>query len=432
MNGARPRRTQAEVRRTAWPGWIWAVPLAAFGVGGWLGVRALVHGGETVTVVFNDAYGMKPDDTSVTLRGVKVGAVSDVALAPDGRHVEAKLKIDRAEKQYLRSGTRFFLRGAQVDFSDPSSMKAMLSGPEIVMEPGPGQPAVHFDGADRRPALAPAHGPVVNYIVRFEGAAGELKDGADVELRGFHVGTVTSVRLNYDSATGALSTPVQISLDPSQLGIVGAAPPANGDWRPLVDSMLKRLVAEGLRARLSQDPPLVGPRKVNLDFVTGASRATLAAAQNGVPEIPSVASADIDAITARANEIIKKIDDLPIKETGDEVRSIAARINALSSSPQIRDSLMHIDRSVAQIDRTLQQVSPQIGPLVAQLRETANAADRTVAAANRTLGADASSQNDLPAALHQLTDTARSVRALADYLDRHPEALVRGRREESP
>ncbi|MBP0590298.1 MCE family protein [Paraburkholderia sp. LEh10] len=431
MNSTHPKRTQADVRRSAWPGWIWSVPLAAFGVAGWLGIRALAHGGETVTVTFDNAYGMKPNDTIVTLRGVKVGDVSDVALAPDGRHVRAELKIDRAEKQYLRSGTKFFLRGAQADLSDPSSMKALLSGPEIVMEPGPGKPENRFDGGERRPALTPQHGPIVIYALHFSGAAGELKDGADVELRGFHVGTVTSVHLSYDARTGALSTPVQIALDPSQLGIVGVPPPANGDWRPLVNSMIERLIAAGLRARLSQDPPLVGPRKVTLDFVADASSATLAS-ENGVPVIPSVAAADFDAIASRASDVIGKVSALPIKETGEQVRSLAARINALSASPQIRDSLKHIDQAVTQIDRTLQQVSPQIGPLVAQLRETANAAEHAVAAADRTLGGDAASQNDLPAALRELTDTARSVRSLADYLDRHPEALVRGRREEHP
>lgn len=431
MNSARPRRTQAEVRRSVWPGWIWSVPIAALGVAGWLGIRALVHGGETVTVTFANAYGMKPDDTNVMLRGVKVGTVSDVALAPDGLHIQAKLKIDGAEKKYLRSGTKFFLRGAQLDFSDMSSIKALLSGPEIVMEPGPGKPTDHFEGSDRRPALAAQHGPIVKYVVRFDGAVGELEDGAAVELRGFHVGTVTSVHLNYDAGTGALSTPVQIALDPSALGIINAPPPANGDWRPLVDNMLKRLVAEGLRARLARDPPLVGPRKVTLDFVAEASGATITAG-NGMPVIPSVAPSDIDAIASRADQVIKKINGLPIKETGEQIHSIAARVNALSSSPQIKDSLTHIDRAVTQIDRTLQQVSPQIGPLVAQLRETASAADQAVAAANHTLGGDVTSQNDLPAALRELTDTARSIRALADYLDRHPEALVRGRQEERP
>jgi paraquat-inducible protein B len=406
------------------------VPIAALGVAGWLGVRAMVHGGETVTVTFDNAYGMKSGDTGVMLRGVKVGEVSDVSLADDGKHVDVKLKIDNAEKKYLRSGTKFFLRGAQPDFSDLSSLKGLLSGPDIVMEPGPGEPTDHFHGDDRRPALPPEHGPTVMYGVRFGGAAGGLKEGADVELRGFRVGTVTRVQLSYDASTGALSTPVQIALDPSALGITGASP-AHGDWQPLVDDMLKRLVAQGMRARLAQDPPLVGPSKVSLDMVTGAPSATLTV-ENGMSIIPSAPSSNIDDMTARADQIVKKIDDLPIKEIGEQVRSIATHVNALSSSPQIKDSLKHIDHSVAQIDRTLQQVSPQIGPLVAQLRQTASAADQAVAAASRTLGGDATSQNDLPAALRELTDAARSIRALADYLDRHPEALIRGRQEKKP
>ncbi|MGN6323963.1 MAG: MlaD family protein [Dyella sp.] len=429
MSGTRQQRTQAEVRRSVWPGWIWSVPIAALGVAIWLGIRGLTHGGESVTVTFDNAYGMDASDTKVMLRGVKVGEVSDVSLTDDGKHVEVKLKIDSDEKKYLRSGTKFFLRGAQPDFSDPASLKALVAGPEIVMEPGPGTPTDHFNGADRKPALPPEHGPTVTYLVRFDGAVGALKDGAAVELRGFRVGTVTSVRLNYDAKTGTLSTPVQLALDPPSLGM--ATSPPNGDWRPAVDDMLKRLIARGLRARLAQDPPLVGPSKVSLDFVTGAPNAALTD-ENGVPVIPSTASSNIDAMTAKADQVIQKIDDLPIKEIGEQVRSIAAHINAISSSPQIKDSLMHIDRSVAQIDRTLQQVTPQIAPLVAQLRQTANSADQAVAAANRTLGGDATGQNDLPAALRELTDTARSIRALADYLDRHPEALIRGKQEEKP
>lgn len=431
MSGERLRRTQAEVRRSGWPGWIWSVPIAAFGVAIWLGIRGLVHGGETVTVTFDNAYGMTPSDTKVMMLGVKVGDVSDIALAKDGKHVEAKLEIDSADKKYLRSGTRFFLRGAQPDFSDPASLKALVSGPEIVMEPGPGKPTDHFNGVDRKPALPPEHGPMVSYAVRFDGAAGSLKDGADVELRGFHVGTVTSVHLRYDASTGTLSTPVQIALDPSSLGI--SATPPNGDWRPLVDDMFKRLIAQGLRARLTQDPPLVGPGKVSLDFAIGAPNATLGN-ENGMAVIPSMPSSNIDAMTSKADQILQKIDSLPIKDIGDQVRGVTARINTLaaSSSPKIKDSLTHIDRSVAQIDRTLQKVSPQIGPLVAQLRQTANEADQAVAAANRTLGGDATSQNGLPEALRELTDTARSIRALADYLDRHPEALIRGKQKEKP
>jgi paraquat-inducible protein B len=430
---AKLRRTQAEVRRSAWPGWIWAVPIAAFGVAGWLGIRALTHGGETVTVTFDNAYGMKAADTIVTLRGVKIGDVSDVELAPDGQHVDVKLEIDRKQDRYLRSGTRFFLKGAELDISDPSSLKDLLSGPEIAMEPGPGKPARHFTGSTKRPVLTASAGPAIAYDVRFDGAVGKLEDGAPVELRGFAVGAVTSVHLAYDPATGTLSTPVRIAIEPSRLGIGEVARPANGDWRPVVDDMMKRLVGEGLRASLAQDPPLVGPRKVKLEFVSGAPPASLVAGADA-PVIPSIAQPDFDSITSKAdqvmnkaNHVMTKIDALPITETGNDVRRVAARVGALASSPQVADSIAHIDRAVTEIDRTMREVSPQVGPLVAQLRETASAADNAVSAANRTIGGDATSQNDLPAALREMTDMARSVRALADYLDRHPEALVRGR-----
>ena len=431
MTEQRDRHTEAaDVRRTRWPGWIWAVPLAACGIAGWLGIRALVHGGESVTVVFDDAYGMKADDTSVTLRGVKVGEVRGVTLDDDGRHVDVEVEIDRSAKRYLRAGTRFWVKGAHLNLSDPSTAKAMLGGPEIVMDPGSGASTRHFVGSGR--AYAPG-GPIVKYVVRFSGAVGQLDEGAPVRLRGFRVGEVSHVGLRYDARTGTLDTPVEIALDTTKLGLADAAKPPDGNWRPVVDDMLRRLIASGLRARLAQDPPLIGQRGVALDFVQRAPSATLAS-RDGETDIPTVSSGDVDEILTKADgvmtkadQVMTKIDALPIEQTGEDIRRIAGRIRALSSSPKISDSLDHLDRSITQIDRTLREVSPQIGPLVAQLRQTAQQADSAVAAANRTIGGDPMRQNDLPEALRELTDMARSVRALADYLDRHPEALVRGR-----
>jgi paraquat-inducible protein B len=425
------KRTEvADLRRTRWPGWIWAIPIAAIGVAGWLGIRALVRGGEDVTIVFDNAYGMKADDTEVSLHGVKVGEVRDVALDPDGRHVDVTAESGRSAKPYLRSGTRFWVEGAHFDFSDPSSAKALVGGPEIVMEPGQGASTRRFQGADRRYAIGSA---AVKYVVRFPGAVGQLEQGAAVRLRGFRVGEVDHVALHYDARAGTLDTPVEIALDPTQLGLPDGVKPADGNWRSAVDDMLRRLIAAGLRARLTQDPPLVGSRGVALDFVQGAPSAALTV-RDGETQIPSASSGDIDAILAKTDDIMSKadrvmtkIDALPIEQAGDDIRHITAQIRTLSSSPQLADSLNHLDRAVAQVDRTLNEVSPQIGPLVTQLRQTAREADSAVAAANRTIGGDPMRQNDLPEALRELTDMARSVRALAEYLDRHPEALVRGK-----
>jgi paraquat-inducible protein B len=425
MTDGRPEPRPADIKRSFWPGWIWSVPIAALAVAGWIGVRALVTGGETVTVTFDNAYGMKADDTSVMMRGIKIGSVSELTLAEDGRHILAKLKIDRAEEKYLRSGTRFYLHGAKPDIGDPSSLKGLISGPQIVMEPGPGQPARQFTGMDEAPALSPEHRPMVRYVVYFNGPAGELKPGAQVELLGFPVGTVVKTTLKYDIHTGALQTPAEIALDPRQLGIVNGRTDA-GDAKAAVDTMLRQLVAKGLRAQLTQDPPLVGPRTVKLDFVQDAPNATLMT-ENGVTVLPSASSAGVDGIISKADQVMAKINGLPIHETGEDVRKTVSQLRRLASSPKIPDTISHIDGAASNVDKTLRQVSPQIQVLAAQLRETASEVESTARSANRTLGADASAQNDLPSTLRELSNTARSIRALADHLDQHPEELVRGR-----
>lgn len=560
MSEGAHRRTEAEVRKSWWPGWIWAVPIAAIAVAGWLGVRALAEGGETVTVAFDASYGAKEGDTKVTLRGVKVGEVAQVALGEGARGVEMKLKLDRAVKKYLRTGTRFWLEGAKVSVTDLASLKALVSGPEIAMEPGPGEPTRRFVGLDQPPAISrvaqgtafvltadrlatlqqgssiyyagkavgkitdirlvgphsfqigafvrapydryvttasrfwnasavevsgsgrglraelvsaaalvaggvafdtPSEaadaatarpgqrfplfadhdhakdaplGPEAPYLVRFDGAVGDLKPGAEVELRGFRVGEVTSVKLGYDIRTGRLDTPVRIELEPLRLDIQGAPPPPHADWRPLVDTMLRRLIARGLRATLVKDPPVIGGSEVQLDFVPGARRAALVR-DGGVMVIPSTSSGDIAAIERKADQVMTKIDAIPIDRIGENVRRITARIRELVDSPRLNDIVEHVDSTSVQVDRTVHEVAPQVGPLVAKLRQTADEADTTVAAANRIIGGDPESQDsDLPSALHQLTDAARSIRALADYLDRHPEALIKGKAKpkESP
>ncbi len=554
-----PRRTVAETRRSWWPGWIWAVPLAAIIVAGWLGLRDLARGGETVSVTFDTASGVKKGDTKVTYRGVKVGEVSGVKLSPDGTHTEVKLKLDHDVKPYLRTGTRFWLIGAKVSLSDLSSIKEALSGPDIGMEPGGGAPTDHFAGLEQAPAIdkptsgtafvltsdklgslqqgstiyfsgqevgkitsarlvaphrfefgafvrapydryvttrtqfwnasaiqisgsgggvkaqlvsptallsggvefdtapdtagaSPATagkrfalfedkdkakdapiGTQVPYLVRFDGAVGGLKPGAEVELRGFRVGQVTGFKLGYDARTGALATPVTIELEPARLDIEGAAP-VEGDWRPVVDAMLRRLIARGLRASLSQDPPVVGGREVKLDFVSNTPPAALIV-RGGEVEIPATSSGDIASIERKAdqamtkvNAILAKANAIPIEQIGDNVKAITGRIKALIDKPQINDTINHVDSTVAQVDQTVHQVAPQVGPLVAKLHQIADEADTTVATANKLIGGDPESQNsDLPSALHELTDTARSIRALADELDRHPEALIKGK-----
>src|SRR5581483_3223296 len=121
------KRTESGKRRTRWPGWIWSVPIAAVALVVWLLLRALSTNGIKVTVVFDNAEGLKANGSDVTYRGVQVGEVTGVDLTDDQRHVNVSLSIDREMKRALNAGTRFYLEGAHPSLSNLSSLKSVLS-----------------------------------------------------------------------------------------------------------------------------------------------------------------------------------------------------------------------------------------------------------------------------------------------------------------
>jgi paraquat-inducible protein B len=547
-------RTQATVRKSRWPGWVWAVPIAALGVVAWLAIRHVVETGPTVTVTFASAEGVAAHDTKVHFKGMEVGEVDSVDLAPDRKHVVVTLHVDGDLADALTDGTRFWIVGGQFSLGNLSAIKSVISGPYIQIDPAPGKPARHFTGLAKPPAVmadasgtrfvlhadklgsvgegAPvyyrdlkvgtiesyrlvdqdsafditvfvqspydrlvrrsshfwdasalrlsfagggvdarlasleallsggvafatpagaAQGPPaeagerftlyddeaaartapvgdgVAYLVRFDGAVGDLKVGAPVKLDGFRVGSVARVGLRYDPASGALDMPVTIELTPRRiLGDAGGA--ADDDHRArALNEALATLVARGLRAKLEKSPPLVGGSIVALAFVAGAPPAGLGAA--GVqPEIPAAPSDDIASLQGRIGSVVAKIDGLPLAEIGRDLRSTAGRVNKLASSSEVTHSLQHLDSTLEHIDRETAAMSGKIGPMVEQMRQAAEDARRMVASANAVLGGRGRSQDrTIPAALRELTEAARSIKALADYLDRHPEALLHGK-----
>jgi paraquat-inducible protein B len=418
-----PRRTTAAIRHSRWPGWIWAVPLAAAGVVAWLLVRAFSNSGIDVTVVFDDAAGMRAKDTRVHYRGLEVGKVSDVALSGDRRQVIAHLDIDDSVEKDLNTGTHFYLEGGEPSFSDPGSLKALVSGPSIEMVPGTGTPTHRFTGSSGTPPEKLA--VRVPYLVTFDGDVGNLKTGSSVTLRGFTVGVVTDVRLTTDAATGKVTTPVTLMLDPTRFHIEGPAP-ASKNWTTTLNGVLAKLVQQGLRATLSQTPPLIGTQQVTLEMTPGAPAASLAM-DGPIPRIPAQ-SAGLGALLTKAGQ-------LPLSEIGEHVRAITRHLDTLSASPELHQSIEHLDRALAETEHILHTAGPQIGPTlqsiqqtVNSLRQTADQIDATAAASRRFLGAAGGSPNgDLPDAVHEMTGAARAVRTLADYLDQHPEALIKGR-----
>jgi len=552
-------RTLANESRTRWPGLVWAIPLAAVLIVGYLGLQALAHAGVNVVVTFSSAADAKPGDTQVIYKGLSVGRVSKVALSADHKHVDMTIRLDPSMKPLLRQGTKFWLVGAKPSLTDLSSLKAALAGVAISLAPGDGPPTRHFDGLDQPPqvmpgaagayfalasdqvgatregasvyyhglevgkvtdvkllarnnfkttifvtapydhfvgrstlfynasavqislsggglstqfapgnaalgggvefdtppdiadqspatqgevfplfadrghALAGPRGPQVFYRILFTDPVGDLEVGSAITLKGFQIGSVTARDLEFDSNTGVLSTPVTVGIEPERLTARSRVVTQGADLTTATDKALDQLLRHGYRARLNQSPPLVGSHVVELAEASGPHKSVglvgvRRATGDDYPVIPNASSGDVAAIAAKANDILAKVQQVPIAEIGADVHQITSRLSALLGSPKVKDSLDHLDSTLGQIDQAVKETKPKIGPMVDNLNRAADQVQALAASANALVSGDGSTQDaSLPGTLRQLTDAARALRSLADYLSRHPEAIIRGK-----
>jgi paraquat-inducible protein B len=162
------------------------------------------------------------------------------------------------------------------------------------------------------------------------------------------------------------------------------------------------LVAHGVRAQLRTGSLLTGALFVAFDFFPGAKPATVDWSHNP-PAFPTVPG-QLEAIEASVAEIIKKVNQMPLQQIGDGLNKTLSDLDLTLVSA--RGTLDHVNGTLDYANGTLNNATRIIGPNSDQLQQV----DST---------------------LQEVSRAARSLRVLADYLERHPEALIRGKKEES-
>ncbi|HEX2943198.1 MAG TPA: MlaD family protein [Rhodopila sp.] len=377
-------------------------------------------------------------------RGLQVGEVEAKHLDKDQIHFIVDLFVHAPFDHLIRTNTRFWNAGAvQVSMADEGpklqlqSVPALLEGAVGFETPdGPesgsaAKPDALFPLYDSRGAAE--HAPdkrAVRYQVVFGAQeAGGLQAGAPVTLADKRVGSVTESRLQYDPSDGQLNTVATLAIEPDTIDLADGVAWAE-DAKPQMDALLRHLIAQGLRARLGSKIPMVGAKGVQLAFMPKAASASLGS--QAVPEIPTGPASDISGLMAQVNAVAAKIDAMPIDQIADEVHQTTKRLAAFSKSPELTQSLTRLDQSLTNIEHVTHEASRQTGPLLTELRRTATQAQSTLTAARGLVGTSAV-QTTAPGTasmgdtLYELSRAARSLRALADYLDRHPEALLRGK-----
>lgn len=266
--------------------------------------------------------------------------------------------------------------------------------------------------ASRDRALQHPDTEVRRVLMYFKESVRGLAPGAPVDFRGIVIGEVRAVSLEYDPKTRIYRFPVEVNLYPERLKTryrsgASQARTDNDEGR----EVLARLVENGLRAQLKTGNLITGMLYVALDFFPDAPKAAIDWTQQ--PIVIASVPGTLEELQASFTSIAKKLDKLPLDAVAGDLR------RALGS---LQTALKSTDRLVTQLDTS---VAPEAKATLAQVRKAAAGADQMLAA-------DAPLQQDLHESLTEIRRAAEALRSLTDYLDRHPEALIRGRKKDLP
>jgi paraquat-inducible protein B len=350
-----------------------------------------------VFVLHSDDLGSLDVGSPVFHRRTPVGRVVGYTLDADRDDLTLKIFVEAPFSKLVTRDSRFW----------------NASGIDLT------QNAVFNLYSDRRAALAPPDGIAVPIRMVFDQSVRGLAPGAGVDLLGVDIGRVRSIALQYDGQRKRFPVEVVAEVYPLRLGPVRTAllRDASGGDDAVV---LQRLVANGLRAQLRTGNLLTGQLYVALDFIAGtahgasgahatidghaASSAGAAAAVDGVVRMPT-APGTLSELQPQIAEIVQKISKVPFDDIGRDLRT----------------TLQHASTAIGQLTPDAQKALAEVQRTLARAQTTLDNLDRNVTDPNAPV------QRNLEDTLVELQRTSRALRVLADYLQQHPEALLRGK-----
>jgi len=326
------------------------------------------------------------------------------------------------------------------------------------------------------------------FVLYFEGSVNGLNVGAPVKFRGVEVGAVTGVRALYNPKDYTAWIQVEAEVEPGRFSEVlddGAIAPASSSTPDEVN----RLIEQGLRAQLEVQSMVTGLLFIELDFHP-QTPVKLVGLKSDYPEVPTIPTT-MEALFGTARQALEELGKLPLQALLSELLAMIERVNVLLMSPEMEDALQTVgsilhgaDEGLADtlvrlaqlmetVDGTadgataaleagrtalvdvrqfVQHVNGQVSPLAGGVQKTLGTARGTLNQARKTIrtlegaaspalgqaekvmaaaadltGSNSVVLNDLSHTLAALKEAARSIRILADYLQRNPESLLRGK-----
>ncbi len=360
----------------------------------------------------------------VFYRDITVGEVLGYDIGDGTGPVTVQIFIRAPYDNFVRKGTHFWNAsgvsvqvGAEGVHVELASVQALLSGgvafdsPKDQPDAPPSEAGTEFPLYNNfAEAEASGYATKQEFVTYFESSVRGLGRGAPVEFYGIQVGTVTEVALELNPNNGDVRVRVRLEVQPER--ILSASTLAKSN--PM--EVARRLVRRGMRAQLQTASYLTGQMVLALDFVPDPAPAELEVRGSDVI-LPS-RSGGLNNILVAAEDIAGKLGRLPLDEIGQNLNG--ALRSASGAMASVQDLVKRTDAGLTPALRRLPEIT-------AGLQEAVAKAGRAFGSLDASYGNNSQFQRELERAMTQVGDTARSIRLLADFLDRHPEALVRGR-----
>jgi paraquat-inducible protein B len=294
------------------------------------------------------------------------------------------------------------------------------------------------------------------FVTYFDGSLKGLRVGSNVLFRGVRVGFVTDIRVEVDPEIAEFRVPVTFQIIPEAVALV------DPDDRLLpterTPPRLAELIDRGLRTRLELESFVTGQLVIQLDFFPDTP-VHLYGSPDGYPEIPSAPS-DIQQVIERVQTFVTElqaqinVDEFVrrVESTLDGINELVrsaellgalAGFNRLASSEELQaipgatlETLAATEQTMAELRNVIAEADARLDPMfegagaaLEELATTLREAGGVLETARGQLGDESPFNYQLNRTLEEAEAAARSLRLLADYLERNPEALLRGRRD---
>jgi paraquat-inducible protein B len=271
------------------------------------------------------------------------------------------------------------------------------------------------------------------FVLYFDESLKGLDVGAPVLFQGVPVGSVTSMVIYFDVVKLQTRIPVLIDFDPEKFKVGG---PENRKLLRNPRIFMPKLVEKGLRAELTMQSLITGKLMIELDFHPNTPLILNNYNKNYI---------EIATIPSTTSKLARALDKLDLEAVQKKLESALEGIAKLTNNPDLAASIKHLKETLRDARKLINRVDRQVDPLADDVKKTAKdlgklarnldsrvggvaeGLNKTMSAARGVLSEDSPLIVELQDTLQEISAVSRSLRQLADYLEEHPESLIRGK-----